>query len=61
MDFPWMNGKSVIKGSLAVWRAAFLAARAVIVKGRNGIADADFVHIRGNARARLHTVNLRVC
>jgi hypothetical protein len=28
---------------------------------RNHIGDADFVHIRGDARVRLHTVNMSYC
>ena len=67
MDFPWMDAKSVIKGSLRAWRAAFPAARAVNLSmysswdgrgRRKPIVDSDFVHIRGDARARLHTLNM---
>jgi hypothetical protein len=61
MDFPWMDAKSHIKGSVKAWRAAFPVARAINVSKRNDIVDADFVHIRGDARARLHTVNMRNC
>ena len=66
MDFPWMDAESVIKGSIEAWRAAFPAARAVNVKAgyggrRKPIVDSDFVHIRGDARARLHTVNMFNC
>ena len=60
MDFPWMDDKSKIKGSVEAWRASFPCARAVNVKGRN-IVDADFVHIRGDARVRLHTLDMRNC
>ena len=38
----------------------FPAARAVNVSERDDIVDADFVHIRGDARARLHIVNTGV-
>jgi hypothetical protein len=61
MDFPWMDVKSRIRGSVKAWRAAFPCARAVNVAGRRDIVDADFVHIRGDARARLHTVNMGWC
>ena len=61
MDFPWMDEESIIKGSVKAWRAAFPVARAVNVSGRNDIVDADFVHIRGDKRVRLHTVNMRNC
>ena len=60
-DFPWMDSKSQIKRSVKAWRAAFPVARAVNVKYRNDIVDADFVHIRGDARVRLHHVNMRRC
>ena len=56
-----MDEESKIKGSLEAWRAAFPAALAVNVSGQDNIVDADFVHIRGDARARLHTVNIRNC
>ena len=29
MDFPWMDDKSIITGSVEAWRAAFPVARAV--------------------------------
>ena len=61
MDFPWMDSRSPIKGSVRAWRAAFPVARAVNVSERNDIVDADFVHIRGDARVRLHTVNMWDC
>jgi hypothetical protein len=60
-DFPWMDEKSKIKGSVKAWRAAFPVARAVNVAMRQDIFDADFVHIRGDARVRLHTVDMRGC
>ena len=58
MDFPWMDAVSRITGSVKAWRAAFPCARAVNVSRRRDIVDADFVHIRGDARVRLHTVNM---
>ena len=66
MDFPWMDASWVshVKGSLRAWRAAFPAARVVNVKGvwrQKPIVDSDFVHIRGDARARLHTVDMSDC
>jgi len=61
MEFPWMDAESHIKGSVRAWRAAFPVARAVNVSQRNDIVDTDFVHIRGDARMRLHTVNMRLC
>ena len=60
MDFPWMDN-SRIKGSIKAWRAAFSCARAVYIYNRQDIVDADFVHIRGDARVRLHTVNMSFC
>ena len=54
-----MDSESIIKGSVKAWRAAFPVARAVNVLYR--VADADFVHIRGDARVRLHTVNIKIC
>jgi hypothetical protein len=61
MDFPWMDARSHIVGSVKKWRAAFPVARAVNVSGRIDIVDADFVHIRGDARVRLHTVIMWQC
>ena len=46
MDFPWMDARLKIKGSVRAWRAAFPVARAVNVSYRRDIVDADFVHIR---------------
>jgi hypothetical protein len=60
-DFPWMDAESRIKGSVEAWRASFPCARAVNVSGRVDIVDADFVHIRGNTRVRLHTVKMLQC
>ena len=61
MDFPWMDDVSKIKGSVEAWRVAFPLARAVNVMERQDIVDADFVHIRGDARVRLHIVDMRGC
>ena len=61
MNFPWMDVESKIKGSVKAWRAAFPFARAVNVSNRKDIVDADFLHIRGGARTRLHTVNMSKC
>ena len=63
MDFPWMDAshKSRIRSSVRAWRAAFPVARAVNVSDRRDIVDADFVHIRGDARVRLHTVDMWNC
>jgi hypothetical protein len=63
MDFPWMDAsyESRVSGSVRAWRAAFPVARAVNVWNRSDIVDADFVHIRGDARVRLHTVNMMHC
>ena len=56
-DFPWMDASgTMIKGSLEVWRRIFPYARTVDVSTREDLVDADFIHIRGDARARLHTV-----
>ena len=60
-DFQWMDAESRIKGSVKAWRAAFPVARAVNISHRNDIVDADFVHIRGDARVRLHTVDVAGC
>jgi len=60
-DFPWMDSETKIKGSVKAWRAAFPVARAVNVSERDDIVDEDFVHIRGDARARLHTVKIARC
>ena len=56
-----MDRKSLIKGSVKAWRAAFPCACAVNVKGRQDIVDADFVHIRGDASERLHTLIMQGC
>ena len=61
-DFPWMDDESRITGSVKAWRAAFPVARKVNVSRRDDIVDADFVHIRGDARrVRLHTVHMYRC
>ena len=57
-DFPWMDAKSRIRGSVKEWRAAFPCARAVNVSNCDDIIYSDFVHIRGDARVRLHTVDM---
>ena len=56
-----MDAKSIIKGSVKAWRAAFPCARAVNVSDRRDIVDEDFVHIRGDKRVRLHTLNMSNC
>ena len=61
MDFPWMDEKSHITGSIRAWRAAFPVARAANVSYRSDIVDEDFVHIRGDVRVRLHTVRMWCC
>ena len=76
MDFPWMDARSIIKGSLRAWRDAFPAASTVNVSElnkdgsqlhyfavgrREPMVDSDFVHIQGDVRARLHTVNIMCC
>ena len=61
MDFQWTDAVSKVKGSVKAWRAAFPEARLVNVSERDDIVDADFVHIRGDARARLHTVDISRC
>ena len=60
-EFPWMDIQSRIKGSVKSWRAAFPVARCANVSERNDIVDADFIHIRGDARVRLHTVIMSNC
>ena len=54
-----MDAKTWVSGSVRLWYAAFLAARAVNVSRRHDIID--FVHIQGDAYARLHTVNMTYC
>jgi hypothetical protein len=65
MDFPWKDrltdDNSHIKVSIKAWRAAFPVARVVNVSKRDDIVDADFVHIRGDARVRLHAVDMSKC
>jgi hypothetical protein len=55
-DFPWEDHRTVIRGSVASWRACFPRARSAdvsewehfCVKGRmNPVVDADFVHFVG--------------
>jgi hypothetical protein len=59
--FEWADDDSRVTGSVAAWRGAFPAARAVNVSGRADFCDADFAHIRGGPGARLHTVRMRKC
>ena len=61
MDFPWMDANSIIKSIVEAWCEVFPAVRAVTVSKRLDIVNADFVHIHGVARARLHTVNIWEC
>jgi hypothetical protein len=54
-DFPWEDGRTVIKGSVAAWRACFLRARCANVSQewygqRIPVVDADFVHFVGLRR-----------
>ena len=55
-DFPWEDMETVIRGSIALWRACFPRARAAHVGGFNNkgiyttsapVVDADFVHFVG--------------
>ena len=52
-EFPWEDEKTVIKGSVASWRACFPRARWASVYGRGAdswqtpVVDADFVHLWG--------------
>ena len=57
-EFPWEDEKTVIKGSVASWRACFPRARcANVTKGywvagprKTPLVDADFVHFVGLRR-----------
>jgi hypothetical protein len=55
-DFPWEDDKTLIKGSVAAWRACFPRARWAKVDSnlwdgrRTPIVDADFVHFVGLRR-----------
>ena len=60
-DFPWMDTMTRIRCSVKAWGAAFPCARAVNVLWRQDMVDSDFVHIRGDARVRLHTVIISRC
>ncbi len=60
-SFPWMDAETRISGNLEKWRKIFPYARAVNVSYREDVVDADFVHIRGDARVQLHTVNISKC
>ena len=61
MDFPWMDANSWMSGNVQAWRMAFPRARAVNVSGRDDLFDSDFVYIRGDARACLHTLDMSRC
>jgi hypothetical protein len=53
-DFPWEDDQTVIRGSVAAWRACFPRARWANVSGwnrrRTPVVDADFVHFVGLRR-----------
>jgi hypothetical protein len=56
-DFPWEDEKTMIKGSVAAWRACFPRAKWANARqwnGRDGrftpLVDADFVHFAGLRR-----------
>ena len=68
-DFPWEDMKTVIHGSLALWRACFPRARGANVEQCEGdeewenpsgrrtpVVDADFVHFVG-----LRALNMSYC
>jgi len=59
-DFPWEDEDTVIKGSVADWRACFSRARWANVKEFSGrrtpVVDADFVHFVG-----LRRLTMRYC
>ena len=62
-EFPWEDEKTVIRGSVAAWRACFPRARWANVMGskwaggrRTPVVDADFVHFVG-----LRKLNIRGC
>jgi hypothetical protein len=62
-DFPWEDVMTVIKGSVASWRACFPRARWANVYGadwnggrRTPVEDADFVHFEG-----LRRLDMRRC
>ena len=61
-QFPWEDDKTVIRGSVAAWKACFPKARWANVRkdgegGRKGpVVDADFVHFFG-----LKRLNMRMC
>jgi hypothetical protein len=59
-DFPWEDSKTVIKGSVAAWRACFPRARWANVNQiyweggrRTPVVDADFVHFVGLRRLNM--------
>ena len=62
---PWEDGATVIKGSIAAWRACFPRARTAIVARHSftggevrtaPVVDADFVHFEG-----LRELNMMYC
>jgi hypothetical protein len=65
-EFPWEDEKTVIRGSVAAWRACFPRARWANVMEysrynnetgrRNSVVDADFVHFVG-----LRRLNMSYC
>ena len=61
-DFPWEDEETVIKGSVASWRACFPRARRASVSNRGEedcqtpVVDADFVHFVG-----LRRLNMSYC
>jgi hypothetical protein len=81
MDACWarpfgVDDDSRVLGSVAAWRVAFPAARALNVSRRayweaprrrayyttgRDVCDADFAHIRGGPGVRLHTVRMAGC
>jgi hypothetical protein len=45
--FPWADISTRVTGPLSLWRACVPRARAVNVRGRSDLCDADFAFIRG--------------
>ena len=57
-EHPWEDRRTVIKGSIAAWRACFPRARCANVRQRRAPAvDADFVHFEGLQELRMHDVH----
>jgi hypothetical protein len=57
-DFPWEDERTVIRGSVAAWRACFPRARWANVEQygrgrRTPVVDADFVHFVGLRRLNM--------